>query len=120
MNKLYVALKLLMLLNERKSIWSGMVADELNVSLRTAQRYLNELSGLPCVIVSDGNERKYSLSPEYRLNSALFAVNAAAASPGRGEEYGKGTLSLRSIVCKVCGNECEVRGASPGHTMSLV
>ena len=54
MNKLDTALRLLRLLNERRCIDSRAVADELNVSMRTAQRYLLELSGLPCVILRPG------------------------------------------------------------------
>jgi hypothetical protein len=110
MNKLYVALKLLRLLNERRSIDSGLVAEELSVRLRTAQRYLNELSGMPCVITSDENNRSYSLSSEYRLNNALFNGGAPVPSSGQSEEDVKEWLHLRGIVCKVCGNECEKRG----------
>jgi hypothetical protein len=112
MNKLYVALKLLMLLNERKGIDSGLVADELNVSLRTAQRYLNELAGLPCVTVSEGTTRTYSLAPGYRLNSGLFNGHAPI---GQREAGSHASLRLTTIICKVCGNECEVRGQHTGH-----
>ncbi len=53
MNKLEVAIKLLRLLNERKSITSKMIADEFNVSVRTAQRYIRELSVLPFAISAE-------------------------------------------------------------------
>jgi len=44
MNKLYTALSLIKLLNENKKIDSKKVSEELGVSIRTAQRYLLELS----------------------------------------------------------------------------
>ncbi len=72
MNKLDVALRLFRLLNERKSIDSKVVADDLNVSLRTAQRYLMDLAGQPCVIANE-KTHSYSLDPEYPLKNALFS-----------------------------------------------
>ena len=60
MNKLYIALALLKMLSERNEINSKYVANELNISIRTAQRYLLELSILP--FVTHNPERKsYSL-----------------------------------------------------------
>ena len=76
MNKLHVALRLIQLLNERKSITSRIVADEFNVSLRTAQRYLLELSSMPCVIVSEeGQDNHYALAPDYKLKDPLLKVD---------------------------------------------
>jgi predicted DNA-binding transcriptional regulator YafY len=71
MNKLGTALRLIRLLNERKALDSRIVATELNVSLRTAQRYLLELSSLPCVIAYE-KEHIYALSPDYHLKDALL------------------------------------------------
>ena len=45
------ALRLLRLLNERKVLNSRIVAEEFDVNIRTAQRYLLYLSDLPCVVV---------------------------------------------------------------------
>ena len=76
MNKLHVALKLLQLLNDRKSINSRIVADEFNVSIRTAQRYLLELSGMPCVTVSEeGQDNHYGLAPDYKLKDPLLKTS---------------------------------------------
>ena len=50
MSKLDVAIRLLQILNERKSINSRIIAEEFDVSLRTAQRYIKELSSLPCFV----------------------------------------------------------------------
>jgi DNA-binding IclR family transcriptional regulator len=103
MNKLEIALKLLRLLNERRCLDSRIVADELNVSLRTAQRYLFELSGLPCVI-TDEKAHTYCLNSEYPLKEALLvAVN----SEDLHREIQKGVqaaLALKEITCAVCGN----------------
>lgn len=74
MNKLDVALKLLRLLNERKTLDSRVVADELCVSLRTAQRYLLDLSSLPCVI-TDEKEHTYGLASDYSVKDALLKVH---------------------------------------------
>ncbi len=103
MNKLDVALKLLRLLNERKSIDSTLVADELNVSLRTAQRYLLDLSSLPCV-VSDDRNHTYALSTEYRLNPALLGEERPQLFAGEVEQYVKEALRLKEILCLTCGN----------------
>lgn len=103
MNKLDIALKLLMLLNERKRVDSRIVADELNVSLRTAQRYLLELSGLPCVI-TDEKEHTYCLNSEYPMKEALYK----ASNPGElFREFHKSfeaALTLKNVTCISCGN----------------
>ncbi len=84
MNKLYVALRLLQLLNERRFITSSIVADDLDVSLRTAQRYLLELSGFPFVVYSE-QKNSYSLAPNYTLKKALMS-GAGACTPGTGKQ----------------------------------
>jgi len=70
LNKINVAVSLLQLLNERKKISSKLVSSELNVGIRTAQRYLVELSRMPCVIY-DEVDRSYSLNPDYKLSEVL-------------------------------------------------
>ena len=103
MNKLDIALKLLRLLNERRRVDSRMVADELNVSLRTAQRYLLELSGLPCVI-ADEKEHTYSLNSEYPMKEAF---HKGGNSEELLREFQKGfqaALTLKDITCLSCGN----------------
>jgi hypothetical protein len=104
MNKLDVALKLLQLLNERKAIDSKVVAQELNVSLRTAQRYLVELSILPCVI-SKHNNHTYCLNPEYELSGALKTADMATdrSDPGAAKAFRRYTLS--KTFCVFCGSE---------------
>jgi predicted DNA-binding transcriptional regulator YafY len=71
MNKLHVAVRLFQLLNERRSITTKIVADELQVHVRTAQRYLNDISVLPCV-VCDEEKHTYSLSPVYVINDSIL------------------------------------------------
>ena len=71
MNKLHVAIRLLQLLNERQSITTRTVADALQVHVRTAQRYLNDISVLPCV-VCDEERHSYSLSADYTINESLL------------------------------------------------
>jgi hypothetical protein len=104
MNKLDVALKLLQLLNERKTLDSKLVAQELNVSLRTAQRYLVELSILPCVI-SKHNDHTYCLNPEYELRGALKTADIVTdrPDPGSAKPFRKYTLS--KTFCIFCGSE---------------
>lgn len=100
MNKLDVALKLLQLLNERKTIDSKTVAHELDVSLRTAQRYLIELSILPCV-ATDSSRHSYYLNPDYKLNGALQSCQSDHSStaktvPAKRHYAGR-------MVCLACG-----------------
>ena len=71
MNKLDVSLKLIRLLNERSQIDSAVVANELNVSLRTAQRYLLELSALPCVM-AEPKKHSYSVAKDYKIKEVLL------------------------------------------------
>ena len=112
MNKLDVALKLIKLLNERKCIDSNLVANELNVSLRTAQRYLCDLSSLPCV--SGESNHKYHLVPEYRLDSALLNNVPSVPQSELVKKYLEETLKMGEVVCKVCGNECELHSRASG------
>jgi DNA binding protein with HTH domain len=105
MNKLHVALKLLQLLNERKSITSRIVADEFNVSLRTAQRYLLELSGMPCVIVSEeGQDNHYGLSPDYKLKGPLLKADESEHVLRKVSKPHQGGLQLNNTICLMCGN----------------
>jgi hypothetical protein len=102
MHKLDVALKLFRLLNERKSIDSRLVADELDVSLRTAQRYLLDLSAQPCVFV-DEKEHTYALNPEYPLKNALRRP-PDPQPPGRDlHKEVKGAVSPNYVFCLTCG-----------------
>lgn len=103
MNKLDVALKLLQLLNERKTIDSKLVAHELNVSLRTAQRYLVELSILPCVI-SKNNNHTYSLNPDYEMSGSL---KQSGTPTGLGNPVAKAFRhqTLSKTVCLLCGSQ---------------
>ncbi|KAA0257288.1 WYL domain-containing transcriptional regulator [Deferribacter autotrophicus] len=72
MNKLYTALRLIRLLNERKKINSKIVAEELEVSIRTAQRYLQELQVLPG-ITYDENDKSYKLLENYRFEGTILS-----------------------------------------------
>lgn len=108
MNKLDVALKLLQLLNERRTIDSRVVAHELGVSLRTAQRYLMELSILPCV---SSKLHTYSLNAEYQLNDALKGSKDSRNEIVEPRSFQK--LDVAKTVCLICGN---MRGNSDSIT----
>ena len=103
MSNLDVALKLFRLLNERPSIDSRIVADDLKVSLRTAQRYLLDLSGQPCVI-ADEKKHTYSLDPEYPLKNALFS-QPVPKPPIRNlqREVDQGASGQTYVFCLMCG-----------------
>lgn len=96
MNKLDVALKLLRLLNERKTLDSRTVANELNVSLRTAQRYLLDLSSLPCVITYE-KEHTYSLATDYQIKDALCKTEYPFQKPHQD------AIEIHKAICAVCG-----------------
>ena len=113
MNKLIVALNLLKLLNERKEIDSAVIAEELNVSIRTAQRYLCDLSMMPCVSYDELNH-KYSIVEEYPLKKALLNCTAPVNSPPVIGSSEGGALQLHDIVCKQCGGDCEPVGGYRG------
>ena len=116
MNKLSVALKLIKLLNERKRIDSRTVSEELGVTLRTAQRYLLDLSSLPCVVVDEKNH-SYGLSSDYKLRDALLAGREEKEHGGFGavEETIEGALKAHEVVCLVCGHR---QGAFAGLPLS--
>ena len=101
MNKLNVALKLLRLLNERKSLDSRLVADELSVSLRTAQRYLLDLSSLPCVI-SDEREHTYCLASEYSIKDALLKAYPGETPLPEFVKNCPGAFVASEAVCAIC------------------
>jgi len=104
MNKLHVALKLLQLLNERKSINSRIVADEFNVSLRTAQRYLLDLSSMPCVIISEeGQDNHYGLAPDYKFKGPLLKADEPEHVIYRVSRSHQGGLQLNDTICMMCG-----------------
>lgn len=106
MNKLDVAIKLLQLLNERKSLNSRIVADELQVSLRTAQRYLVELSAMPCV-VNLNNNHTYALDPTYKINEALLRRKG----PDDGEVRTNGiTAGNENRIRSIVSNEIRKNG----------
>ena len=71
MNKLHVAVRILQLLNEKRSITTRIVADDLQVHIRTAQRYLNDISILPCVIC-DEERHTYFLSAGYQISDSIL------------------------------------------------
>ncbi|MCM2358831.1 MAG: hypothetical protein NDI77_11830 [Geobacteraceae bacterium] len=103
LNKLEIALKLLQLLNERKSIDSKLVAERLHVSLRTAQRYLLELSNMPCVI-SDEKEFRYYLNKDYKLHDSLVNMLETDNSKQDLNRYVNKVVNLKYIFCFMCGN----------------
>ena len=102
MNKLDVALKLFRLLNERKSIDSRTVAGDLQVSLRTAQRYLLDLSALPCVI-TDEKKHSYSLDPDYPLKDTLFRQTGSKQPTQKMPKEIQGASGPNYVFCLTCG-----------------
>jgi predicted DNA-binding transcriptional regulator YafY len=81
MNKLYVALNLIRLLNENRYVTSNIVADEFGVSVRTAQRYLNEMTYLPGVCCDEENHRWY-LTDKYGLHDSYLKSDELAVLSG--------------------------------------
>ncbi|TCK59982.1 helix-turn-helix transcriptional regulator [Seleniivibrio woodruffii] len=80
MNKLYVALNLIRLLNENRTVTSALVAEDMGISLRTAQRYLLEMSSLPGVCYDDSRHcwymaEKYGLSESYLKQDELAVLS---------------------------------------------
>jgi predicted DNA-binding transcriptional regulator YafY len=65
------ALRLLRLLNEKKVLTSRVVAEEFDVNIRTAQRYLLYLSDLPCV-VADEEKHTYTLTSDYVITDKIL------------------------------------------------
>jgi predicted DNA-binding transcriptional regulator YafY len=103
------ALHLLRLLNERKRITSRVVADEFDVDIRTAQRYLLHLSALPCVVVDEATH-SYSLASDYFsdriLNSSemtLFLALVDYATHIFGEDHSKFLAAVKNRVLREPG-----------------
>ena len=71
------ALRLLRLLNEKKVLTSRVVAEEFGVNIRTAQRYLLYLSGLPCVVV-DEEKHTYTLTSDYVISDKILNTSEMA------------------------------------------
>ena len=95
MNKLHIAIKLIKLMNEKKTVTTKQVAEELEVSQRTAQRYMSDMSYLPGICYDTEAchwflTEKYELSDSYlskeelHIMSALFdyAKNISGGSSG--------------------------------------
>ena len=101
MNKLEVAIKLLQLINERKTINSGIIAEELKVSIRTAQRYLRELSALPCIGIKD-NSRDYELYPDYKFKDAVLNSSFCEIILNKFNRDSKYDAS-NELYCLACG-----------------
>lgn len=102
MDKLNIALKLIQLLNERKSITSKIVAEELNVSIRTAQRYLAELSMLPCVM-NLNNNHTYAINSEYKLSEAISNCGTIETNQDPIPEQSD-IRTITSGTCLFCAN----------------
>lgn len=103
MNKLDVALKLLGLINERKYINSQIVADELEVSLRTAQRYLIDLSALPCVL-TDEKEHTYYLAPDHNFKDALLYAHQSERALRDFQKESRKEAKIAELICVMCGS----------------
>ena len=102
MNKLEVAIKLLQIVNERKVINSRIIADELNVNIRTAQRYLRDLSMLPCIGNKDNNG-DYELYPDYKLKDAVLNSSLCELIRSKLNKNHRFTANNEAI-CMVCGH----------------
>jgi predicted DNA-binding transcriptional regulator YafY len=74
MKQLSIAIGLIKLLNNHKKIDSNIVAKEFNVSIRTAQRYLTELSCSFPVYTEEGerNKLEYSLMEKVNIENSLL------------------------------------------------
>jgi predicted DNA-binding transcriptional regulator YafY len=101
MNKLEVAIKLLQIINERKVINSRIIADELNVNIRTAQRYLRDLSALPC-IGNKNNNRDYELYPDYKFKEAVLNSSLCEIILNKLNKNYKSSVT-NEVFCLVCG-----------------
>lgn len=99
MNKIDTALKLIWLLNDRRTINSRIIADELMVSVRTAQRYLVALASLPCLIY-DEKENRYFIDENYKLNCTLDAERIRKEVRLLCNSSDK----LRADICEICCN----------------
>jgi hypothetical protein len=101
MAKIDIAIALIKLLNERKAINSKLVASELNVSLRTAQRYIKGLSALPC-FSSDDNRHQYELLPDYKFKQALLNTSICEMILKHMNVDYRNT-KVNQVFCFVCG-----------------
>ena len=101
MNKLDVALRLLQILNERKFINSNVIAEEFDVSLRTAQRYIKELSILPCFVSSE-DSNCYEIVPNYKIKEALLHSSVCDILRGK-LKYTNTDCTGSEVLCLVCG-----------------
>ncbi len=101
MNKLETAVKLLQILNERKVINSKVISKELNVSLRTAQRYLRELAALPCVI-NGTNNTDYEICADYKLKEALLNSSLCELVANK-LVANLEPSSMNEVFCLLCG-----------------
>jgi len=101
MNKLEVAIKLLRLINNRKIINSKIISEELNVSLRTAQRYLKELSTLPYIVSLDNNGN-YEIYSDYKLKEAVLSPNVCELILKEKNDSNNAVVSSE-VLCSVCG-----------------
>jgi predicted DNA-binding transcriptional regulator YafY len=101
MNKLEVAIKLLQIINERKVINSRIIADELNVNIRTAQRYLRDLSALPCIGTKNKN-RDYELYPDYKFKEAVLNSSLCEIILNKLNKNYK-LSATNEVFCLVCG-----------------
>ena len=102
------ALRLLRLLNERKVLTSRIVAEEFEVNIRTAQRYLFYLATLPCVVV-DEEKHTYSLTSDYVINDKILNTSEMAlvcalidyAAHIFGKEQSKFLMGLKTRIFRM-------------------
>lgn len=102
------ALRLLRLLNERKVLTSRIVAEEFEVNIRTAQRYLFFLATLPCVVV-DEEKHTYSLTSDYVISDKILNTSEMAlvcalidyATHIFGKEHSKFLMGLKNRIFKM-------------------
>lgn len=91
MNKLSVALNLIRLLNENREVTSAMVAEDMEISLRTAQRYLLDMGSLPGVCYDEGRHVWY-MSERYRVSDSYLRQDELAVLSGL-FDYAEGILT---------------------------
>ena len=102
------ALRLLRLLNERKVLTSRIVAEEFDVNIRTAQRYLLYLSDLPCVVV-DEEKHTYTLTSDYVITDKILNTSEMAlvcalidyATHIFGKEHSKFLAGLKNRIFRM-------------------
>jgi predicted DNA-binding transcriptional regulator YafY len=102
------ALRLLRLLNEKKTLTSRIVAEEFDVNIRTAQRYLLYLATLPCVVV-DEEKHTYSLTSDYVISDKILNTSEMAlvcalidyATHIFGKEHSKFLMGLKNRIFRM-------------------